>query len=77
MASGRDDRNAGSRVVEFFSEPAFKDGKQAEFLVHESFPWNLVEHVGVYDEAAARQVRQALASADHRPRAAVERAWYY
>lgn len=90
------DRNAGSRVVEFFSdlakldelnwpaiatnywsEPTIKEAKQAEFLVHESFPWRLVERIGVCDEAVADQVRRALANADHRPQAAVQRGWYY
>lgn len=90
------DRNAGARVVEFFSdlarldelnwpaiatnywsEPTIKEAKQAEFLVHDSFPWRLVERIGVYDEAVGDQVRQAFAHAVHRPQAAVQRGWYY
>jgi hypothetical protein len=54
-----------------------KEGKQAEFLVHESFPWRLVERVGVYDTEVADEVRRAIAAADYRPRVAVDRPWYY
>ncbi len=90
------DRNAGARVVKFFSdrakldglnwsafatnywsEPTSKEAKQAECLIHESFPWDLVEAVGVYDEAVSIQVQQALANATHRPAAAIQRGWYY
>jgi hypothetical protein len=60
-----------------FRDMVIKEGKQAEFLVHESFPWRLVERIGVYDEAVAGQARRALVKADHQPQAVVERGWYY
>jgi len=90
------DRNAGTRVVEFFSRwkdldqvnwaavqsndfsNAFaKEGKQAEFLLYNAFPWELVEKIGVIDHAAKQKVGTAIATSAHQPPIAVERGWYY
>jgi len=60
-----------------FRDPDIKEGKQAEFLLYESFPWELVDRVGVNDMSMAEQVTRLLAGAGHRPRVAVERSWYY
>lgn len=60
-----------------FRDIIVKEGKQAEFLVHESFPWRLVEGIGAYDESVADQVRRIMATVDHRPSVGVERDWYY
>ena len=60
-----------------FRDPTIKDGKQAEFLVYESFPWTLVEGSGVLDAGIQRRAEQALADAAHRPPVSVEPTWYY
>ena len=60
-----------------WSEAATKEGKQAEFLLHESFPWDLVESIGVLDAAVADQARAALRGAGNQPNISVERLWYY
>ena len=60
-----------------FRNAQIKDGKQAEFLMHESFPWPLVEKVGVFNAATVEEVREALAGASHKPIVEVERSWYY
>jgi hypothetical protein len=57
--------------------PAIKEGKQAEFLVYESFPWVRVERIGVHNETVAQRVRQIVADAEHRPPVAVRPDWYY
>jgi hypothetical protein len=54
-----------------------KDGKQAEFLLFESFPWSLVEGVGVYDDAIKERAVTAIARAAHKPIVRVKRKWYY
>jgi hypothetical protein len=59
-----------------FGDAQIKDGKQAEFLVHRQFPWELVDRIGVIDEAMAQQVRTALGDAE-RPLVEVRRDWYY
>ena len=57
--------------------PEFKEGKQAEFLVHESFPWDLVLRIGVRSQQVYQQVQQALRAANHRPRVEIKPDWYY
>ncbi|HEX3684895.1 MAG TPA: DUF4433 domain-containing protein [Bryobacteraceae bacterium] len=54
-----------------------KEGKQAEFLIEECFPWQLVERIGVYSSAIANRVDQALAGTFHRPVVETRRDWYY
>lgn len=54
-----------------------KARRQAEFLVHEWFPWEAVEQIGVIDAKVAQQVRAALVGAAHQPRVEVRRDWYY
>ena len=60
-----------------FRDTRIKDGKQAEFLVHESFPWELVERIGVLDAPAQEQVEEAITESDHKPEVQVKEAWYY
>ena len=57
--------------------PAVKERKQAEFLVEQSFPWHLIERIGVYSGAINAQVAHALPVGGHRPPVAVLPAWYY
>ena len=54
-----------------------KEGKQAEFLLEQSFPWDLVERVGVLTQATYRGVADALPSGGHRPPVEIRREWYY
>ena len=60
-----------------FRSSAVKEAKQAELLVHGSFPWALVRHVGVCSPAVRTRAAALIAAAAHRPRVAVERNWYY
>jgi hypothetical protein len=55
----------------------YKDGKQAEFLLELSFPWQLVERVGVHSRSAYTSAVNALAMAGHRPPVEIRRDWYY
>ncbi len=54
-----------------------KEERQAEFLVHDYCPWHCVEKIGVYNAVAAQRVRQAIATAEHRPAILVQSGWYY
>lgn len=56
---------------------SIKEGKQAEFLVEESFPWALVERIGVRSQSMYQQVARLLAGQTHQPRLDICRAWYY
>jgi hypothetical protein len=60
-----------------FRDMTVKEGKQAEFLVHNSFPWNLVETIGVKSEQTRREVVAALETAEHRPAVLIEPSWYF
>jgi hypothetical protein len=54
-----------------------KEGKQAEFLVERSFPWSLVERIGIHSQGIAPRVAAAMQGAAHRPRVEIRRDWYY
>jgi hypothetical protein len=54
-----------------------KEGKQAEFLIEQAFPWHLVERIGVYSQGYVPPVSQAMQGAAHRPRIEIRREWYY
>lgn len=56
-------------------DPDRKRRRQAEFLVHEFFPWKLVSYIGVYDYATAETVRKILQGDN--PKIGIERGWYY
>jgi len=54
-----------------------KEGKQAEFLIHDTCPWPLVEKIGVIDARICDQVQAILQSVSHKPIVTVEQGWYY
>ena len=54
-----------------------KRRRQAEFLVHDFFPWELVTRIGVINDDIAEQVNEVLQGPAHRPTVVVERTWYY
>jgi hypothetical protein len=60
-----------------FRDMMVKESKQAEFLVYESFPWELIEKIGVREMATARTVAHALSDSHHQPSVRVEPSWYY
>lgn len=51
--------------------------KQAEFLVHKSFPIELVEKIGVYGIEQKQSVESILAQHPHKIPVVVEKKWYY
>ena len=60
-----------------FTDPDVKEGKQAEFLIENDFPWFLVERIGVIDESIRDQALLFLPESGHRPFVSIEREWYY
>ena len=46
---------------------ACKEGKQAEFLMEQSFPWKLVRRVGVHSVDTCERATAATQTSDHRP----------
>jgi hypothetical protein len=60
-----------------FRPADIKEAKQAEFLVQQSFPWHLVERIGIHSHAIAPRVSVAIQNSAHRPRIEIKREWYY
>jgi ssDNA thymidine ADP-ribosyltransferase, DarT len=60
-----------------FRQADIKEGKQAEFLMHDSFPWMLVDRIGVFSREIAQRVAMAMIGAAHRPMVKIQRGWYY
>ncbi|QJD28559.1 type II toxin-antitoxin system toxin DNA ADP-ribosyl transferase DarT [Methylococcus geothermalis] len=56
---------------------AHKEGKQAEFLLENRFPWHLIERIGVQSDTVYRQVVNAIPAHGHRPTVEVRPEWYY
>jgi hypothetical protein len=54
-----------------------KEGKQAEFLLEHSFPWELVSRIGVQSQPTYDKVLDVLGAATHRPTVERKREWYY
>lgn len=57
--------------------PSVKEGKQAEFLIEQSFPWHLVERIGVCSRATYQQVVNVLSATGHRSPVEIRTDWYY
>ena len=60
----------------YWREAAIQEYKQAEFLMYESFPWELVEKFGVCNRRIRDQVIEKLGNRAL-PKVSIERDWYY
>lgn len=60
-----------------FRAASVKEGKQAEFLLHESFPWQLISRIGVHSIPAQSQALAAIAATSWKPQVTIEPTWYY
>jgi hypothetical protein len=54
-----------------------REEKQAEFLIEDQFPWELVERIGVYSEEYSTKVKNVLDGVAHHPVIEVKPDWYY
>ncbi|WP_296756462.1 DUF4433 domain-containing protein [Roseiflexus sp.] len=60
-----------------FRDSYVKERKQAEFLVHRSFPFDLVERIGVHRADVWNKVRSVLAGSGYTPRVEMRDDWYF
>jgi ssDNA thymidine ADP-ribosyltransferase, DarT len=58
-------------------DPNRKCKRQAEFLVHHAFPWNLIQEIGVINQSIQSQVRQLLQQINDFTPVNVYPNWYY
>lgn len=65
------------RAIQTNQWQRYKDGKQAEFLVEQDFPWHLFEAIGVHSKLLYQQVMSALQTTPHRPAVTIKPEWYY
>ena len=72
-----DQINWGAIAATDFRSADIKEGKQAEFLLHGSFPWELVRRIGVISAEMKARTEASLAQAIHRPPVEILRNWYY
>lgn len=60
-----------------FRDAMVKEGKQAEFLVFEDFPWRLIERIGVINQRMVEQVAPLVSRTAYQPTISIQRDWYY
>ncbi len=60
-----------------FRDPLVREGKQAEFLIHDNCPWHMLEKIGVLNEQIRNQVNGILWNVQHKPVVTIEKTWYY
>jgi hypothetical protein len=60
-----------------FRSPRVKEGKQAEFLVHEQFPLSLVDRIGVFSTSVRIRSDNALSKSRYRIPVEMVPQWYY
>lgn len=54
-----------------------KEDKQAEFLIEQRFPWELVSRIGVQSKQVYYQASVAREAAAHKPIVEIKPEWYY
>lgn len=60
-----------------WSAPDIREGKQAEFLMRDDFPWELFTRLGVQTMPMKLQVDAILNAAAHKPKVDLVPTWYY
>ena len=60
-----------------WGENNYKHDKQAEFLVENFLPWELIECIGVRSAAIREKVLEIVQKCKHRPAVNIKKDWYY
>lgn len=60
-----------------FRDSMIKEGKQAEFLAFDDFPWQLIERIGVINQRMEEQIAPLVSQAAYQPPISIQRDWYY
>jgi hypothetical protein len=63
-------------ATDWWRDIIIKEGKQAEFMLYESFPWELIEKIGVYNNDAGEAVIRKVGKS-RSDMVTVEKSWYY
>lgn len=65
------------RLKYWASDEQTKEKRQAEFLVHEWFPFDSIEEIGVRSRTVAQQVKTILRDTGFDPPVSTRPSWYY
>ena len=57
--------------------PQYQEDKQAEFLIEQRFPWELVSRIGVQSKQVYYKASLAREAAAHKPLVEIKPEWYY
>jgi hypothetical protein len=60
-----------------FRQPQVKESKQAEFLIEGSFPFQLVDRIGVLSPSLGTRATAVIENAAHKPAVEVCPQWYF
>ena len=77
QTSELDQLDWGAIAARDFRPVEVRGPKQAEFLLYERFPFDLVDRIGVKSVAVQAKASAAVAGAGHRPPVAVRPDWYF
>ena len=58
-------------------DPARKEKKQAEFLIHQKLPWELIYGIAVINDNVRSHIEKILNGQKHQPVIKVKNEWYY
>ena len=58
-------------------DESLNEGKQAEFLMEHSFPWDMVSRIGVHSAGIRGKVLGETQMAKHQPPVEIKPDWYY
>ncbi len=72
-----DEINWEAVAAQDFRASPIKEGKQAGFLLQDSFPWSLVRRIGVKSNMVKAQVQTFLNQSVHKPQLDLMPSWYY
>lgn len=67
----------GAVAATDFQDRDIKEGKQAEFLAYDHFPWHLVRRIGVHSMSVRNRVLSALPRGSATPLVEVRSEWYF
>jgi hypothetical protein len=72
-----DEINWDAIAANDFRPADVREGKQAEFLVYDRFPWRLVSRIGVRSMSVRVKVDAILKGAVHFPKIEIKPEWYF
>jgi ssDNA thymidine ADP-ribosyltransferase, DarT len=57
--------------LKYWGEEPIKETRQAEFLVHDTFPWTCIRWIGVHNASVQERISSILSTASHQPKMVV------